>query len=636
MKKTLYMVQVNASFDSSIYLPYAAGTLIASAMNNDELNGEYDFEEIIYLRSEINSVLAELKTPYIMAFSNYIWNFEYNKALAKKVKEKYPECLIVFGGHNVPCNGDLLSELPFVDILMFGEGEQTFCNLLMCLKNNADLNSVNNIAYRTTDNEIVCTDRAYYTDIDYPSPYTMGVFDSIVKNSAYSFSAILETNRGCPYSCAFCDWGFLRSKIRQFPIERVLGDLKWMSDNKIEYCYCADSNFGIFDRDLDIIDNVIDLYKTTGYPQKFRVNYMKNSDEKVFEINKRLYEAGMNKGVTLSFQSLCPETLEIIGRKNITMSHFKKWLQAYKQLGISAYSELILGLPGETYESFKNGVEQLLEAGQHSSIFIYNCELLVNSKLGDKNFRKQYEIETVKIPFNQDHFALVSDSIQEYSNIIVSTSSMKREDWVRTATFSVFMQALHCLGLLQCVAIYLFNENKISYTNFYSDFFKALYDNNGVCGKICRETVEKLNEYSKGNGMWSYYNETFGNISWPVEEGLFLRFEQNYEQFYSFAKDFLAKYIKDESVLNDLVKYQCFVLKKHTDNSDLQNFEYDFNEYFEKIALGEYENLKKTKCAYSKETSGYESIDVYAKEVIWFGRRSSSTLSENIKKSDNK
>lgn len=632
MKKTLYMVQVNASFDNSIYLPYAAGTLIASAMKNDELKQEYEFKEIIYLRSDINSVLDDLKNPYVMAFSNYIWNFEYNKALAKKVKEKFPSCCIVFGGHNVPCNGDLLKELPYVDVLMFGEGETTFCNLLLCLKNGADFSSVPNIAYRSCDGDAICTKREYYTDIDYPSPYEMGVFDSIVKNSAYSFSAILETNRGCPYGCAFCDWGFLHSKIRQFPMERVLGDIKWMSDNKIEYCYCADSNFGIFERDREIIDNVIELYKTSGYPQKFRVNYMKNSDEKVFEINKSLYEAGMNKGVTLSFQSMCPETLEIIDRKNITISHFKKWLRAYKQLGISAYSELILGLPGETYDSFKTGIEQLLEAGQHSSIFIYNCELLVNSKLGDKDFRKKYELETVRIPFNQDHFALISDSIQEYSNIIVSTSSMKREDWVRSATLSVFIQALHCLGLLQCIAIYLFYENGISYTDFYSDFFNAICDDKGICGKICGETVDRLTEYSKGNGMWSYYNETFGNISWPIEEGLFLRFEQNYEQFYAFTKDFLSKYIKDESILNNLVQYQCFILKKHTDNSDSQTFDYDFNSYFEKIALDEYDKLKKIKCAYSKVTSGYDSIDVYAKEVIWFGRRSSSTLSTDIKK----
>ncbi len=628
MKKALYIVQVNASFDESIYLPYAAGTLIASAKKNEELNKEYEFKEILFLRNDIDTVVSKLDEPYIMAFSNYIWNFEYNKALAKKVKEKFPSCYIVFGGHNVPCNTDLLEELPYIDILMFGEGEKTFCDLLLCLKNNASPEIVPNIAFRKEDGIPVCTERMDYTDIDYPSPYEMGVFDSIIKNTKYSFSAILETNRGCPYGCAFCDWGALHSKIRQFPMERVIGDLKWMSDNKIEYCYCADSNFGIFERDQGIIDYVIDLYKKTGYPQKFRVNYMKNSDEKVFDINNRLYEAGMSKGVTLSFQSMCPKTLEIIGRKNITINHFKKWLTKYKQAGMNAYSELILGLPGETYDSFKAGIEQLLEAGQHSSIFIYNCELLVNSKLGNKNTIKDYEIETVRIPFNQDHFALVSYDVQEYSNIIISTSSMKREDWVRSATMSVFVQALHCLGLLQCVAIYLFNEKNISYTEFYSDFVNALNNDDGVCGDICRMIIKKLNDYSTGNGMWSYYDETFGNISWPIEEGLFLNFENNYEAFYDFAEKYLSKYSIDEEILSQLIRYQCFVLKKHTDGSETLKTDYDFMSYFEKINVDEYEKLSEEKCTYLKDASGYDNIASYAKKVIWFGRRSSNTLSK--------
>lgn len=630
MKKSLYMVQVNASFDSSIYLPYAAGTLIACAMSNEELKDYYDFKEILYLRKDIDKVVSELDEPCVMAFSNYIWNYEYNKTLAAKVKEKFPSCLIVFGGHNIPQNTSALEEFPFVDILTFGEGERTFSDLLLCLKRNEDLSGVYNIAYRDENGGAVMTPSQQYTDIDYPSPYGMGVFDSIVKSAPFAFSAILETNRGCPYSCAFCDWGFLKSKMRQFPMERVLSDIKWMADNKIEYCYCADSNFGIFERDLDIIDYVIESYKTNGYPQKFRVNYMKNSDDKVYEINHRLYEAGMSKGVTLSFQSLCPETLEIIGRKNISVTHFKELLMKYKKAGLAAYSELILGLPGETYESFKNGVEMLLEAGQHSSVFIYNCELLVNSRIGREDFRKKYEIEAVKIPFNQDHFALTVDAAQEYSNIIVSTSTMKREDWVKTAAFSVFVQAFHCLGLLQCAAIYLYYEKKIPYSEFYCNLCAELEKDSGICGDIYRKAIKKISDYSQGLDRWSYCSEEFGNISWPVEEGLFLQYESNYDEFYEFAEKYISKLVDDKELLGELIKYQRFILKKHSDNGEFNSFRYDFFNYFEKIDIGEYEPLEKTDCAYAKKDAGYDSVDSYAKQVIWFGRRNSSTLSTDI------
>lgn len=631
MKKNLYMVQVNASFEGSVYLPYAAGTLLACALKDEYLKENYKFNEIIYLRSDVCETAEKIENPFIMAFSNYIWNYEYNKALAKAVKEKYPECYIVFGGHNIPRGTKCLDELDFVDILIFGEGEEPFCELLRALNDKKALDCVPNIAYRNADGSGVCTEEKIFTDIDYPSPYEMGVFDSIAETAPFALSAILETNRGCPYSCAFCDWGVLRSKIRQFPLQRVYNDIKWMAEHKIEYCYCADSNFGIFDRDMDIIDFVIDTYKNNGYPQKFRVNYLKNSDDRVFEINRRLYENGMSKGVTLSFQSMCPETLEIIGRKNISMSRFRELLLRYEQLGLSAYSELILGLPGETYESFCRGLEELFEAGQHSSLFVYNCELLVNSKIGNEAFRKKYEIETAEIPFNQDHFEPMKDGVQEFSHIIVSTSTMNRESWIKTASTSVLVQALHCLGMLQCIAIYLFNEKGIKYMDFYREVFEKLVEDNGFCGEVYRDTVEKVRQYSLGQRSWSFVDERFGKISWPIEEGVFLSFITNTKSFYDFIKAILKKYLDDE-LLDELVRYQHFIIKKPDDDNSEYEFKYDFYDYFESFYLGTKKELQKKNCVYSKLGEGYADMKTYAKDVVWFGRRNNRTISSEVNK----
>lgn len=631
MKKNLYMVQVNASFEGSVYLPYAAGTLVACALKDEKLKESYNFNEIIYLRREIDEAMEHIENPFIMAFSNYIWNYEYNKTLAEKVKQKYPECRIVFGGHNIPRGVKCLEQLPYVDILMFGEGEEPFCELLHALNDGTSLECVPNIAYRTEDGRNVCTPTKVYTDIDYPSPYEMGVFDSIAKTAPFALSAILETNRGCPYSCAFCDWGMLKSKIRQFPIQRVFNDIKWMADHKVEYCYCADSNFGIFDRDMGIIDFVIDTYKKNGYPQKFRVNYLKNSDDKVFEINRKLYENGMSKGVTLSFQSMCPETLEIIGRKNISMDRFRELLMRYEKLGLSAYSELILGLPGETYESFCNGVEELFEAGQHSSLFVYNCEHLVNSRLGSEEYNKKYQIETAEIPFNQDHFEPMTGGVQEYSHIIVSTSTMNRESWIKTASTSVLLQSLHCLGLLQCIAIYLFNEKGIKYIDFYREIFALLEKDSGVCGETYRSTIEKIKEYSLGQRSWSFFDDRFGKISWPIEEGTFLELVTKNEELYECIKPCLEKYIEAD-VLDELLRYQQFIVKKPTDSREQVSFRYDFYDYFESFYVGEYKPLKKLDCTYSKQTDGYADLKSYAKEVVWFGRRNDRMISSDIDK----
>ena len=73
------------------------------------------------------------------------------------------------------------------------------------------------------------------------------------------------------------------------------------------------------DSDLfDDIDYLIEKNKETGFPQKFQATYSKNNPETVFRINKRLNEAGMCKGATLSFQSLSEKVLENIYRKNMS------------------------------------------------------------------------------------------------------------------------------------------------------------------------------------------------------------------------------------------------------------------------------------------------------------------------------
>ena len=329
---------------------------------------------------------------------------------------------------------------------------------------------------------------------------------------------------------------------------------------------------------------------------------------------------------------MCPETLEIIGRKNISIDRFRELLVRYEKTGIAAYSELILGLPGETYESFCNGIEKLFEAGQHSSLFVYNCELLVNSKIGNKEFRDKYKIETARTPFNQDHFEPFAGGICEYSNIIVSTSSMSRNDWVKTSLFSVFVQALHCLGLLQCAAIYLFFEQNVKYVDFYKSLLDAFSHDGGLCGTVYSKILEKLTRYAQSNDTWSFFDERFGKISWPIEEGIFLELVSSHEELYSFAKEFMKKYISDSDLIDELIGYQQFILKKPDDNCEGVSFNYDFHGYFEKIYIHEYEKLLPRNCTLSKKSKGFSDMKEYAKNVVWFGRRSDKTLSTDIEK----
>jgi putative methyltransferase len=622
--KNIYFSQVNYIFDDNAYLPYSSGVIACAAFSKPEIACEYCNKEMLYRREPIQDVVNRLDHPFLFAFSCYVWNMEYHKELARAVKLAYPDCLIVFGGHHVPSyKTSLLETEAYLDILMFGEGEIDFPALL-CHLDALDL--VNNIAYRG-DGAIVMTERKAYTETSFPSPYLEGTFDEIMKDK-YNFTATLETNRGCPFTCAYCDWGGeSKTRLRQFPLERVFKEIEWFSEHKIDFVMGADSNFGILKRDMQIIDKLIEAKNACGFPNKFRVAYTKNSNETIFDMTKKLNDHGMCKGATLSFQSLSPTVLQNINRGNMPLEQFTELLQLYLQDNIPTYSEIILGLPGETRESFVQGLDRLLESQQHSSINIYYCELLPNSLLGQDDEIEKYGIETCKIPLNQYHCEAMTTDTTEYSTMICGTKSMPHEDWLFCGVYSTLLQTFHCLGLLQKIAVYVCAESNIRYSDFYGrllGFIQGSSDES-VLARVYNKIYAILSGVVHGSSM-EYRTKNGGNLIWPLEEGAYIDSIASLDAVYAELRPFLQGFIADDALLDELIGYQRFTLNTPNKSVGTMRFAYDFYDYFK----GRYTNkpapLKRRANTITKEV-GFTcaTIEEYAKIVVWYGRKGGTT-----------
>ena len=631
-KKNIYLVQVGFAFDRSLYFPCAAGALVAYAQQDGFIKATYEFKEFIFKRERLDDVISRLEKPYLVGFSCCVWNYEYNKALAKKLKAAYPQCIVVFGGHNVTDSGYLLKDESSVDILVHGEGEEPFLELLKALLDST-LHIVPNISYRDNFGNAVKTATKDYPDIaNCPSPYLSGVYDSLILNNPdVDFLGVLETNRGCPYSCSYCDW--CTSKVvRFFPMERVKAEIAWLSKNKIEYCFCADSNFGMFSRDLEIVDFLVEMKKSTGYPKVFRPCYAKNSDENVFQISKKLNSVEMDKGATLAYQTLSDEALINVNRKNLTLDKFANLLAKYNEAGIPSYSELILGLPGETYESFCSGLCELLEAGQHNSISVYHCEMLVNSELAQKEYIKKHGIQVAKVPFNHIHSADKKEEIPEYSYLVVGTNTMSREMWVKANMFSICVQCFHNLGLLRCFGIYQSYEVGMKYLDFYNILLIFIEHSKGtLINELFTQFENELKDVK--TGKWMYHNSFFGEATWFFEEGAFLEIVHDYDRFWREIMPFLDSLGIEKDLYMDIVNYQKAVIKRPVDTQEAITLAYDLNAYFSDIYLGNQAVLLKKKRnvlqIVSKDTQ--TNWQDYARETVWYGRRRGATLRTNNK-----
>jgi putative methyltransferase len=542
-QRNVYLVQVNNNFGNMAFLPYSVGLLQAYCQQQDDIRKEFAFQPFVFLREDVRSLVRGMEQPDVVGLSSYIWNWEYNRALARAVREAHPDCLIVMGGPQVPVDSeDFFQENPMVDVVVHHEGEHVFADILRArAAGQRDYTSIPGLSIRGADGSTVKTpDRERIVDLDrLPSPYLNGVFDRLMTRP-YQWSASHETNRGCPYSCAFCDWGSaVFTKLRQFSTERLTAELEWFGREGIDIIYNCDANHGILPRDLELAEKLAEVRKKYGRPAQFRTAYAKKSNDTVYAIAEVLHEAGLQRGVTLSMQSMDDNTLSVIKRRNIRQDNLGALIRRYRAAHIPTYTELILGLPGESSDSFRDGVGRLLELGQHEALLIYLCEVLPNSELGNPHYRRVNGIRTARMPLLLAYVTPNEDDITEYFDVVVETATMPRTDWESCLVFSWFVQCFHCLNLTQGIALFLHTDRGLGYRDFYEELIRfAASPKSRIISCALSDARTVVQDGLRGTTMGRVV-PGFGDITWNPEEAFFLALVRNKEDLYAEIAAFL-------------------------------------------------------------------------------------------------
>src|SRR3990167_4830388 len=504
------MVQINNSFSGQNYLPLSTGMLQAYAQKNLTKPSDYKFMLPIYKRIPVSDAVSQLKDADVVFFSTYVWNFQISLEIARRHNSR-----IIFGGPHVPKDTEsFLKKYPFIDTACYGEGERASVALL---EGNHWTPS------RIDDMNIL------------PSPYLEGTFDPLIK--AYpeeNWIALWETNRGCPFNCTFCDWGTAtKSKVFKFEIDRLYQEMDWFAQHKIEYIYCCDANFGMLPRDLDIVSYAVKTKSELGYPHKLSVQNTKNSAERSYAVQKILSDAGMNQGVTLSMQSLDENTLKSVKRANISLESFRIIQERFEEAGVETYTDLILGLPGETYDSFLDGTCKTIENGQHNRIQFNNLSILPNAEMAEPEYQKEYGIVTIEANIVNAHGSLDEHEIQEKQLLVVGTHSMPKEDWVKTRAMTWMVSLLYFDKLLSIPITLLHDKHKVPYRDIFERFMRPT-DELIVLKGILKFFIDKARDIQNGGEEFCYSSKWL-QIWWPADEYIFINLsvQKRIYQFYS-------------------------------------------------------------------------------------------------------
>jgi radical SAM superfamily enzyme YgiQ (UPF0313 family) len=591
---------------NAFYLPYSPAVLWAYVAQFENITDEYELGEFIWRRDLIEEAVARLKDHAIVGFSTYIWNRSYNTVLARELKKANPDILIVAGGPEYPIEKPhFFKTYPFIDICAKLEGEKSFKKILEHFLTDKDYKSIPGLLINDNGKTIDTGDAIRIDDLDtIPSPYLTDVFKSLMeKHPEIRWNATLETNRGCPYACTFCDWGSLTyNKVKKFNLERVFHELEWIGKNKCDFVSLTDANFGIFpERDSMIADKLIAVQKEYDNPKAYTIAWAKNQKREVVEIVRKLiYEGGSKMGLNLSVQSMDDDVLDIIKRKNLEMNKIEEVFEMCEEFNIPLYTELILGLPGESLTSWKQNFYKLFKAGNHTGITVYQAQLLENAEMNLLQ-RKLYRLEG-RIVYDYLVGTYNEHELKEGIEVIVSTKDMPRDDMVEAQVFSWFMNTFHINGITNFISRYLYKQG-VEYEEFYGKLLEHIRIDPWFNSEIDRIkehyrrwTDNGLIDHDPIQGMeihgWNLIHSTMINLHGQgkhkhvfevVEEFMRDNFELD-EHILQELLNIQKKFVVNHAQINEyplIVKSNLDIIGYIQHNSDLNipsSYEFDFPE----------------------------------------------------------
>lgn len=308
------------------------------------------------------------RRPDVLGLSCYLWNIERSLYLAEQVKRLLPNIRVVLGGPEITADNAWVLAHPAVDYAVMGEGEQTFADLLRYWTETGD--------GKGAEPEIAGLWSRRRQEIPPPRPqlahlndigrvYLDGVLDAGVYDSLF-----LETIRGCVFKCGFCFYPKSFDRLAYMDAELVSANLAEARRSDVSEVFLLDPTLN---QRRDFTEFLKLLVEGNGdrsftYSAELRA-------EGIREEHARLMaEAGFAE-VELGLQSV-DRTAQALMHRTVNLPAFERGVRAMLEAGIRTRVDLIVGLPGDTADSVRRGLEYLARSGLYSEIQVFRLAVL--------------------------------------------------------------------------------------------------------------------------------------------------------------------------------------------------------------------------------------------------------------------
>jgi hypothetical protein len=229
-------------------------------------------------------------------------------------------------------------------------------------------------------------------------------------------------------------------------MNRIHGEINWIARRHIEALFIADANFGILPRDIEIAEAIVEAKRVHGNPRLVALNYAKNATHRVADIVRIFNRAGIAAEGVIALQTTDRHTLVEIHRANIKPDRYYELLEIFKQEKMPVSTDLLIGLPGATFGSFKRDLQFCFDRRVHAKA--YASTVLPNAPMAHRDYMQAYGIET------------------DAAGFVISTKSATRNDILRMHrfydTYLVFVE----FALLKYLLHFIQQDHGVKATDF--------------------------------------------------------------------------------------------------------------------------------------------------------------------------
>jgi len=561
-----------------LYLPYIWAILKSHWERNSAAREAVTWLDPLWRRAEAEGDLDEVcgAAPDVLGLSCYTWNWDLQLRVARWAKSRNPDCLVVAGGPEPDYKDPhFFRKHPDVDAVVVKDGEIPFAKILEAVvAGGKDFRHIPGLYLPSLETKLQVLDDPASAHIftgpaevptvfDY-SPYIEQneLYERIMTEHGKSWvMASLETNRGCPYSCSYCDWGSsTMSKLRKFEMSRVEAEIDWISRIGVKFLFLVDANWGIIPRDVEIADRLAEARAKNGLPKGMYYSSAKNNPDRTVEIVKRIYDAGLTAEHFLSVQHTDPEVLAATDRSNISPEKFREVVYSLARHGITTEVQLILGIPGDSVDKWKSCLAEMMNWGVHDNFQISPYSLLPNAPAADPRFMAKWEMKTRDLQLIPYGGVRQKNGLScSKSKIVVGWRGFGDGDWVEVSAYSAFVKGFHNRALTRLPAIYLHFVHGVDYREFYD----------AIVDEFARESAFVAPLYSRVSGMFSEMLkdsdktnemelEDFPNCPFVVDAAkwLYVKSVLNLDEFYRDLSRFLVARFPKAKNLKSVIDYQ--------------------------------------------------------------------------------